>query len=124
MNLLLDSYAFLELLSPSPKADRIKELVSSADRVFTTVLNLYEVKYRVTQRASVSVAESYLSSIRTSTHVLDVEEKTALSASELKLKYPKLGAVDCITLAAAKEHGVVLVTGDPDFPTDEKIILL
>lgn len=124
MNLLLDSYAFLELLTPSVKADRVKQLVASADRVYTTVLNLYEVKYRVTQRASAATAEAYVASIKNSTRVLDVDETTALSASVLKLENPKLGAVDCVTLAAARVNELFLITGDSDFPKDEKIILL
>lgn len=122
MNLLLDSYPFLELLNPASKADKVKELIHEADRVFTTVLNLYEVKYRVTQRSSIAIAESFISTIRDTTQILGIDEKICLAASELKLKYPKLGAIDCHTFAVAQKNDYILVTGDTDFPESDKII--
>ncbi|MBI2446191.1 PIN domain-containing protein [Candidatus Micrarchaeota archaeon] len=124
MNLLFDSYAFLELLNPSSKADKVKQLIGSADQLYTTVLNLYEVKYRVTQRASSSVAEDFFSSIKTTVHVLVIDEDLSSAAADLKLQHPKLGAVDCHALAAARKNDLVLVTGDSDFPKSDKIIQL
>lgn len=124
MNLLLDSYPYLELLDPSPKADRVKELVSSADRVYTTILNLYEVKYRVTQRDSAETADAFISTIKTTNQVLGMDEETAMAASEIKLANPKMGAVDCMTLACARKYGLTVVTGDPDFPKDNDVIFL
>lgn len=124
MNLLLDSYAFLELLQPSPKADKVKELVESADQVYTTVMNLYEVRYRVTQKSSRHTADAYIASIKTTSHVLAINEETAMAASDIKTKHPRMGAVDCVTLAAARRVGLTVVTGDPDFPKDSDVIQL
>jgi predicted nucleic acid-binding protein len=124
VNLLLDSYAYLELLSDSTKSKKVQELVTASEKVFTTVLNLYEVRYRVTQKTSEKTADAYIESIKTTGHVIPVTEDIVSSASEVKLKHPKMGAVDCITLATARRQNLTVVTGDADFPKSKDVILL
>ncbi|MBI5036396.1 PIN domain-containing protein [Candidatus Micrarchaeota archaeon] len=124
MNVLLDSYALLELVSGSQEGNQVRQIITESATIYTTVLNLYEVRYRMTQIYSQKDADDTISTLKATANTLPITEDVSFEASSIKLKHPKMGAVDCHTLAAARLHGLKVVTGDRDFPAGNDVIFL
>lgn len=123
MKILLDSYALIEFLLGSAKGANVRRLVRESEAAYTTPLNLYEVRYRLKEKAP-QKAESFLREIETGIRIAPVTNATALAAADIKIKNPKLGAVDCNTYSIALEKGLTLVTGDSDFQGLKNVLML
>lgn len=124
MKILLDSYAIIELLTGSEKGIRVKNLINEDNKTYTTVLNLYEVKYRLIQKMGENQGLKLLNEIGPKLRILPITLEASLMASEVKLKHPLLGAVDCVSYSMALTNKLVFVTGDEDFEGMQGVISL
>lgn len=114
MRLLLDSYALIEFFKGSKKGEKVKKLIEKSSGVFTSVLCIYEVGYRIEQDYSKEVRDDYLRSLKTHYIILNIEENTAIRAIELKKLY-KLPSIDCLIYASARINKAKVVSGCPHF---------
>lgn len=114
MKLLLDSFALIEFFRGTALGEQIKEYIEKSEEVIITVLNLYEVGYRIEQDYSKRHAENYLRSLKTHYKIIDIDEETAAKAVELKKEF-KLPALDCLIYAAAKINNAKVVSGCSHF---------
>ena len=115
MNLVLDSFAWMEFFKGTTRGRKVLELLGCADnRFYTTTGNYYEIYYRLTQECGKIKMEEALAYIRHNTTLLDITEELARMAGEIRLK-EGLSAIDAFTLAAARANNAKVVTGDRDF---------
>jgi predicted nucleic acid-binding protein len=111
---LLDSWAWLAVFQGTQAGKTVLHLVLSAERVYTTTANVYEVLYRVSDDSGPDAALAKLEFMNDKAIIQDVTLPIALLAVKLR-KSEKLAAIDSFTLAAARTLDATLVTGDPDF---------
>ncbi len=125
MNILIDSYAWVELFLGSGQGGRVRGLIESADKAFTpdTVLAELSRKY-LREKVPERLVRERLSAVQGASHVLPITPELALSASKAylelaeearrrRLRSPSL--FDGLVLGAARLQEAKVVTGDPHF---------
>lgn len=123
MNILVDSFAWLEFFQGSGKGKRFLQfLKENRDGIYTSVLSLYEIRYRVEELKDARTADEFAKVVESYAKILDVTKDIAVEASKIKLKIKKMGAVDCLILASAKSNNLKILTGDPHFDGIEGVI--
>ncbi|MFH1774130.1 MAG: PIN domain-containing protein [Methanobacteriota archaeon] len=123
MNILVDSFAWLELLQGSEKGKRFLQILKeNRGGIYTSVLNLYEIRYRVEELRNAKTADEFVKIVESYAKILDVARGVAIQASKIKLKMKKIGAIDCLILASAKINNLKVLTGDPHFDGVEGVI--
>lgn len=123
MRVLLDSVALLSIVEGGSRGERVKQLVLESDAQFTTVLNVYEMRYRLLATVGRARMQEAVDGVTSALKVLPVTLDLSEPAAEIKAANAPLGAVDCVTYAAALKNDCTLVTGDRDF-TGLKGVLL
>jgi len=125
MSILVDSFAWLELFQGSVMGRKVLHtLKENAGQIYTSVLNLYEIRYRVEEIRDAKTADEFVKIVESHAKSLDVTRKVAIEASKIKLKMKKMGAVDCVVLASARIHSLTVLTGDPHFDDIRDVISL
>ncbi len=119
MRLLLDSFALIEFFKGAPHGEKVKKYIEEGNEVFISVLSIYEVGYRIEQDYSKKQAEEYLKSLKTHYQIIDIDEKTALKAIEIKKEF-KLPAIDCLIYATGKISNMKVVSGCSHFKSISK----
>lgn len=124
MSILVDSFAWLELFSGSERGKEVLRLLKeNVDKLYTSTLNIYEVRYRIEEIKSAETAEDFIKSIEGYARAIPVSKDIAIEASKIKLK-TRMGAVDCNILATARLNGLKLLTGDQHFKDAKEAILI
>lgn len=123
MKILLDSWAWLEILRAGPKAEEVKKEISKASEIYTTVLNIYEV-CKKTRRAEGD--EAYKESLHFMLSKAEVIGITLPDSIDAVLfgDYKKLHAADAFIFSLAVKNDCRLLTGDPHFRGKKGVIYL
>lgn len=121
---LIDSFAWLEILKGSDRGLSALYQVMRSERRCTSVLSLYKIRYRVEQIRDAKTTEKYLSTIETNTELLHVNDRIARAAGDLQLPGRTLSTVDRLLLATARIHNLKLITGDSHFSGLEDAIMV
>jgi predicted nucleic acid-binding protein len=125
---VLDSYAVLAWLQAAASGAIVADLLAQAKHggiaLSMCVVNLGEVLYIVEREESIQVAQRVLATI----DALPVRQVVAardltLQAAHFKALY-RMSYADCFGLALAKRANGILVTGDPEFRTQNEVELL
>lgn len=119
----LDSWIFLEFYMKGKKWLKCEQIVKSKDIKAISTVVLLEIKYKLTKAFGKMEARRVLNKIKVNKSVLiiDVDEKVAEKAANLRLKYYKkkvkeLSYADCIHLATSiLSKCKKFYSGDPDF---------
>ena len=123
MSILVDSFAWLELFQGSGKGKRFLQILKeNREGIYTSVLNLYEIRYRVEELKDAKTADEFIKIIESYAKILDVTRDVAIEASKIKLKMKKMGAIDCLILASAKINNLKVLSCDQHFDGAEGII--
>jgi predicted nucleic acid-binding protein len=122
--LLIDSFAWLEILKGSDRGLSALCQVMKSERRCTSVLSLYKIRYRVEQIRDPKTTDKYLSTIETNTELLHVNDRIARVAGDLQLPGRMLSTVDRLLLATARIHNLKLLTGDAHFSGLEDAIMV
>jgi predicted nucleic acid-binding protein len=122
--LLVDSFVWLEILSGSERGKEALEIIKSAEELYTSVLNLYEVRYRAEEVAGEEKALEIIRRIEENCRILSVDRQIALEGGRLKLRNIKMGAVDCLLLATARTKRLKILSGDEHFRGMKDAILI
>ena len=112
-NILLDSYAWIELLTGTEKGRKVKELNEGAE-VYTTRLNLYEVYYRMIEIYGKPKADEFYEYMLQNAKIVELDDALVKYAADMKIGF-KLPAIDSITYAAAKITNASVVSGCEHF---------
>lgn len=121
--LLIDSFVWLEVLQGSDRGRSAIRQMKRSSELHTSVVNLYEVSYRIRQLRDDTVAEEVISNIVTNTLIHPVDQEIALAAAPLRITHG-YGAVDALYHATAVIHGLTILTGDGHFRGIEGAILI
>jgi len=121
--LLIDSFIWLEILQGSPRGKKALEMMDESGELHTSVVNLYEVSYRVRQIRDEETAQEMITSISSHAHIHPVDREIALAAAPLRLVHG-YAAVDALYHATAHIHNLTMLTGDLHFKGIEGAILV
>lgn len=126
--LVLDSWAALAYLQGEPSAEKMGELVADAIErnipLFMSVINAGEVWYILAREVSAAVADSAISDIRGwGVEFVDADWPLAQVAADFKSRH-KLSYADAFAAALAKHNRAHLVTGDAEFESVQKDVLI
>lgn len=121
---LVDTYAWLEMFQGSDKGKKVREIILEANPLCTSVLNIYELFYRVEQLRGDGTANQYVDILKSRAEILSVTSEIACKGALIKMDYPEMGAVDCLIYATARENELVVLTGDQHFRNLSGVILI
>lgn len=121
MNVLLDSWAWIEVFKGTDAGRKVITEVKKAGTAFTTAVNLYEVCYRIREDEGEERMMQAQSFIEHRATILDIDKKIAFAAVHVRLK-ERLQAIDSFTLAAARLNAAKVVSGDPHFKGIKDVI--
>jgi len=110
---VLDSSAWLAMMTDQPSASRFRRLKDEAETILVPTIVLYEVYKIIARRASGEIAELAAMELQ-QREVIDLDQDLAIQAAELSLEH-RLAMADAIVYATAQLKGATLVTGDADF---------
>ncbi len=122
---MVDAHAWVELFLGSLKGRRVKEILDTADSVYTpdTVVAELSRKY-LREAVPEKAARERLGTVQEASHILRITPDLAMSASQAyfelseKAKKARLDSpslFDGIVLGAARLKEAKVVTGDPHF---------
>ncbi len=114
MKLLLDSFALIEFFKGGALGEQVKKLLEKSEDIIITVLNIYEVGYRIEQDYSKKQAGEYLKSLKMHYRIVNLDDEIAMKAIELRRDF-KLPTIDCLIYAAAKINNAKVVSGCSHF---------
>jgi len=115
--LVLDSWAWVELLTGSEKGRKVESRILSAEQVYTTTFSLAEVISVTARRGRPS--EKAAEVIRSNSKILapsgDDSIESGLIPAKSKSERSNLSLADSFVLQSARKLGAKVLTGDPDF---------
>lgn len=125
MRIVIDSYAWIELFSGSLKGNKVKEVLESADELYTPDIVLAEIarKY-IREGVKDSIVKTRLEQISANSHITSLDSKLAFESAKCylelaenarknKLNLPSL--FDAIILATGRARNAKVLTGDLHF---------
>jgi PIN domain nuclease of toxin-antitoxin system len=71
-SILVDSFAWLDMLKGSERGKNALDVIKRSNDVFTSVLNIYEVKYRIEQIRDEETANDYIKTVKSHTKILNI----------------------------------------------------
>lgn len=127
MNLIIDSYAWIEYLDGSDKGNRAKEKIMIEDNIIhTTSLTIAEVVSRA-KRKGKDTAIAY-QTITTNSTIINITSPLAKEAgilhAEIRKEIKDFGLADAFVLLTARKLNAKIVTGDPHFKGFKEAILI
>lgn len=116
MNIVVDSFGWIEFFTGGPRAGKYEEWVVRArpETHFTPAIILYEVYKRVSQQKGEENADSLIGQICAHTTIVDASGGIALEAAALSLR-TGLAMADALIKATARQRNATVVTSDPHF---------
>ena len=123
---VLDSYALLRFSQDEEGADRVEQILSSAQRgeihVYMSEINLGEVYYITIGRLGKKPARRFLDYVLTlPVEVVPPSSEIILSASEVKAQFA-ISYADCFAVATALKCSASIMTGDREFRLVEPLV--
>lgn len=134
MNIVVDSYAWIELFLGSEGGNRVKKILSDAEDVRTPDIVLAEISRKYSrENVDKKRTRSRLTEISSASIITSVDVDIALKAGEAYLelanrakqqrrRMPSL--FDAIVLATAREHNSKVLTGDEHFEGLPETVLI
>lgn len=117
--ILVDTWAWLEMMSGSPRGDRARRVICDNSTICVSVLTLYELRYRLEQIKDRESAVLIIKQITDQGEVIPIDAQIALLGGTIKIQQNSqkttMGAVDCLILATARIHNLKILTGDKHF---------
>ncbi len=113
MNVLIDSYGWIEYFSDGSLADKYAGYIEKAnvDEYVTPSIVLYEVYKKIKREDSEDNALEAYAYIVHYTRIIPIDEVISLAAADKSLEYD-LGMADSRIMATADNNNARIVTGD------------
>jgi len=115
--MLFDSFVWLEIIRGTPAGRKASAIVDSETTIFTTPIVLAEVFSRVARTSGAEVASLKIDRIAARCAMIPADESIGRLAgaihAERKQVVRDFGLADAFIVAAARSHGVRVLTGDP-----------
>ena len=124
MILIVDSWAWLALSEEPKIADKaLNHIEDENNQIFTTLLNIYEVYYRIKEKTNHEEAVQYIESIKKMARIAQIDLEVTFLAGDVHLK-EKLSVVDAFVYATAIKLNGIVLTGDPHFKGKKNVIFI
>jgi len=124
MILIVDSWAWLAITEEDELAERVlRHINNKNNKIFTTLLNISEIYYRIKERSSEEGAREFIESIKKNATITEMDEEIAFLAGDLHLN-EKLPLVDAFVYATALKCGGYVLTGDPHFKNKKNVVYI
>jgi ribonuclease VapC len=116
---VLDSFALLAYLEGEAGMPKVRAALERAATgrhpVYLSLVNLGEVLYVVERERGLIEAQRTLAAVdQLPLAMLPVTRATVLAAAHVKARFP-LSCADAFVVIAARDHGAIVMTGDPEF---------
>ncbi len=122
--MVVDTSALLAVLFGEPHAERIAEILSSANQPMMSAVNYTECLIRVLDRAPEAANTLEIALAAFDLEVVPVDRVLANTAAQARLQYP-INLGDCFAYSLAKARGLALLTLDSDFnKTDVQLVAI
>jgi predicted nucleic acid-binding protein len=122
---VIDSYAWIEYFRGSKAGETVRDIIEKADTATPTIV-LAELSDKYL-REKLDFQED-LFFIKSKSHILPLDEETALAAGEInvsmKKEVPGWGMADSIVLATVRAKNAKVVTDDQHFRTLKESIMI
>ena len=113
---IVDTYAWIDYFRGGANSAKLKTVLEGGGNITPTIV-LAELRRKYVKEG-IQGFDSDLAYIGRKSNVVDLDERTAVLAGEIKATLPSshgMGLVDCILLAHAKLTGSKVLTGDKHF---------
>jgi predicted nucleic acid-binding protein len=116
---VLDSFALLAYLEGEAGMPRVRAVLEGAEArrhtVYVSLINLGEVLYVTERERGLVAARRALGAMdELPLEIVAVSRATVLEAAHIKARF-RVAYADAFAVVAAREHGGVVMTGDPEF---------
>lgn len=119
VTMLLDSWAWMELFTKSRGASRVARILDEAPTVYTCPTVVAEVYLNVARRKDEATARRMVARVVDEAVFLPHDEEQAFTAGPIftaqRRRSKDFPLSDAWVLAAARAHGLRVLTGDPHF---------
>jgi predicted nucleic acid-binding protein len=125
VKIVIDTYAWVELLIGSEKGKKVKELIENADEVYTPSTVLAETARKFLREGiDEKTITSWLEIITSASVMTQIDSTTALEAAKCQLELTKKAKMskqnnpslfDSIVYATARVNQCKILTGDEHF---------
>ena len=126
MKYIIDSYAWIEYLDGSNKGDKVREVITENNEIFTVSLTVAEVTSRA-KRKDKNVDIAY-NTIIINSNIININSEMAKEAgilhAEIRKEIKDFGLADVFILLTARKLEAKIITGDPHFKNFKEAILI
>lgn len=132
MKIVIDTYAWIELLIGSEKGNKVKELMENAEEVYTPSTVLAETARKFLREGTdEKTINIWLEIITTASVITQIDSATALEAAKCQLELYQQAKIskqntpslfDAIVYATARINQSKIITGDEHFKNLPEII--
>lgn len=117
MRYIIDAYAWVEYLEGSKLGEKVRDVISSENEIFSLNLTIAEVVSKVKRKKGNS--DVAFNAIKTNSRILEITpeiaKKAGLFHAEIREKIKNFGLVDALILMLARELKAKILTGDEHF---------
>lgn len=116
---VLDSFALLAYLEGEAGMPRVRSVLAGAEAqrhaVYLSLINLGEALYITERERGLAAARRTLGAVdQLPLQIVAVSRATVLEAAHVKARF-SISYADAFAVVAARDHGGVVMTGDPEF---------
>ncbi len=116
---VLDSFALLAYLEGEVGMPRVRSALEGVETqrhtVYLSLINLGEVLYITERERGLVAARRALAAVdQLPLEIVGVSRATVLAAAHIKARFP-ISYADAFAVVTARDHGGVVMTGDPEF---------
>lgn len=117
MKYIIDSYAWMEYLEGSGLGEKVREILTGNNEIYSLNLTIVEVISRVKRKkGNVEIAYSAINSNSKVVEITpEIAKKAGLFHTEIRNKIKNFGLVDALILILARELNAKILTGDKHF---------
>ena len=125
MKIVIDTYAWIELLIGSERGNKVKELIENAEEVYTPSTVLAETARKFLREGTdEKTINTWLEIITTASVITQIDSATALEAAKCQLELSQQAKIskqntpnlfDAIVYATARINQCKIITGDEHF---------
>ncbi len=125
MNVLIDSYGWMEYFGEGHLADKYAGYIEKAntDEYVTPSIVLYEVYKKIKRERSEDKALEAYAYIVSYTKIIPLDEKISIDAAEKSIEFG-LAMADSIILATADNNDAKIVTSDKHFKGLDDVVYI
>ena len=126
-NFLFDTYAWIEYFLGSNEGEIVKKLLEK-ENISTSIISIAELSDKYYREGLIKEWDKRYSYIINKSNILqislEIAKNVGLSKYTFRKKDKSVGIADSIIFETAKQHNLIIVTGDPHFKDIDNLFFL